>query len=271
MLPNREGRFKASILDHAIAETGPNHLATFICKFGLAEEQVNGEWTPLGPEDAGFAITGYFYLEKRDGSINTIIVDQLKAAFGWDGRDPMWLQDSDFTGLAVQVKLEYDTYDGKQRLKVRYVDAADAQGGGGVPRADDSVRAGISARLGSKLRALAGGTPVSTPRPAGRPAMPTAPKAVAPAKPAARPAAPAKSPADEAWEAWSGMNEDLPADAVEAEWFKWLGIVFPGQSAANFTTAQWVAVRDRARAMVKQLGGAPEEPAPVIVPDDIPF
>lgn len=130
MLPNREGRFKANILEHGVAETGPNKLATFICKFGLLEELVNSDWMAFGPEDSGLEITGYFYLEKRDGSINTITVDQLKAAFGWDGRDPLWLQDADFTRLTVQVKLEFELFDGKTRLKVRYVDAEDASPAG---------------------------------------------------------------------------------------------------------------------------------------------
>src|SRR5436309_1611217 len=134
MLPDREGRFKATIAEHGVAETGPNRLATFICKFALNEELVNAEWMPLDPDQSGFDITGYFYLEKKDGSINTVTVDQLKAAFGWDGRDPMWLQDADFGGFTVQVKLEYELFDGKQRLKVRYVDAEDASPAG-VPKA----------------------------------------------------------------------------------------------------------------------------------------
>lgn len=166
MLPNREGRFKASITEHGLAETGPNRLATFICKFGLTSELAGGEWIAV---DDQLDITGYFYLEKKDGSINTVTVEQLKSAFGWDGRDPLWLQDSDFGGLTVQVKLEFEMYDGKQKLKVRYVDAEDA-GPGGVPKADDSTRKSLSTRLGSKLRALAGGSPAPAPKPAGRPA-----------------------------------------------------------------------------------------------------
>ena len=136
MLPNREGRFKASILEHGVGETGPNRLATFVCKFALAQELAGSEWIAVDEE---LDITGYFYLEKKDGSINTITVDQLKGAFGWDGRDPLWLQDADFSQLIVQVKLEFELYEGKTRLKVRYVDAEDATPAASLARAFEAV------------------------------------------------------------------------------------------------------------------------------------
>lgn len=142
MLPNREGRFKAAILEHGVAETGPNHLATFVCKFRLTEELVNGEWTPV---DDDFQITGYFYLEKKDGTLNTVTIDSLKSAFGWDGRDPFWLQDADFDGLIVQVKLTYEQYNGQTRLKVQYVDAENATPSE-VPKANDDARRSINTR-----------------------------------------------------------------------------------------------------------------------------
>jgi hypothetical protein len=83
MLPNREGRFKAVILEHGVAETGKNNLATFVCRFQLEDELVQNEWVHL---DELLDITGYLHLEKKDGSLNTITIDALKAAFGWDDR-----------------------------------------------------------------------------------------------------------------------------------------------------------------------------------------
>lgn len=245
MLPNREGRFKANILEHGVAETGPNKLATFICKFGLLAELANTEWVPFAPEDVGMEITGYFYLEKKDGSINTITVDSLKAAFGWDGRDPLWLQDSNFSHLTVQVKLEFELFDGKTRLKVRYVDAEDASPAG-VQKADDATRQNLSMRLGSKLRALAGGTPVQSPKPAGRP---TAPAAAPKAPPSSPPASPSTKPVtmQQAWEAF--MKECPPGwsdGETETEWFRVLENMFPGKHVSTFTTAQWKQVLEEA-------------------------
>jgi hypothetical protein len=117
-------------------------------------------------------------------SANTITIDHLKSAFGWDGRDPFWLQDADFSQHVVQLKLAFETYDNKTRLKVQYVDAEDATPSG-VPQADDAARRAIGTRLGSKFRANAGGTPAAAPKPnpGSRPAPPKPASAAAPSAP----------------------------------------------------------------------------------------
>jgi hypothetical protein len=74
MYPNREGRFKATIKQHGITESGSSKLAAFACEFALIEELINGQWTPIHED---LSITGYFYLEKRDGSLNTIRLDMV--------------------------------------------------------------------------------------------------------------------------------------------------------------------------------------------------
>lgn len=263
MLPNREGRFKAQVLEHGVDETGPNRLATFVCKFGLTEELTSGEWLPLPPEDGDLDITGYFYLEKKDGSINTITVDSLKAAFAWDGRDPLWLQDADFSGLVVQLKLEFEVYDNKQRLKVRWVDAEDAEGRG-VPKADDNARRTLGTRLGSKLRALAGGSPAPAPKPNGAPTPPGKPAApptktitkLAPASASAfaptTSAAPVKiATMQQAWEAFAKeCPKGWQASDVEQEWFRILGELVPGKQPEAITPAEWAMVIEEAPAKI---------------------
>jgi hypothetical protein len=247
MLPNREGRFKATILEHGVSETGPNNLATFIVKLQLVCELGNGQWNAV---DEDLDITGYFYLEKRDGSLNTITIGALKSAFGWDGRDPMWLQDSDFIGHVVQVKLAFEQYQGKMRLKVQYIDAENSTGGGGVPRADDNTRRSLANRLGAKLRANAGGTPSPAPKPAGRPTSPAAarPKPAQPSmenpfRPPATTAVAADRPlnADTAWEAFQeNFNKmDVDPKLIEGEWFRILGDMYPGRDANMLSSAEW--------------------------------
>ncbi len=236
MLPNREGRFKATIREHGVAETGQNKLATFVCHFQLTEELANGEWLPV---EEDFDITGYFYLEKRDGTLNTVTIDALKSAFGWDGRDPFWLQDADFDGHVVQVKLAFEEYNNRTRIKVQYVDAEDATPSG-VPQADDAARRAIGTRLGAKFRANAGGTPAPAPKPpaGSRPAPPK------PAQPA-RPPEPTAT-LEQAWTAFAaGFPADTPQEHVEKEWFRVLGELYPGKTPEQLSPEEWgVVLRD---------------------------
>ena len=86
MIPNREGLFHAYAVNIGVGETGPNKLATATILFALFEElQPGGEWADCSGEN--WDVTGYFYLEKKDGGANSITVDALRAAFNWDGRD----------------------------------------------------------------------------------------------------------------------------------------------------------------------------------------
>jgi len=250
MLPNREGRFKATILEHGVAETGPNKLATFVCRFQLTQELINGEWEPV---DEDFDITGYFYLEKRDGTLNTVTIDHLKSAFGWDGRDPFWLQDADFGQLVVQVKLAFETYDNKTRLKVQYVDAEGATPSG-VPQADDAARRTIATRLGAKFRANAGGTPAPAPKPSPRtrPAPPKPEPAAAASAPPAVPAAGAQGlTMQQAWEAFTkACSENCTPEHTQSEWFRLLGQLFPGKQPEQLAPQDWARFAAEAPAQI---------------------
>ena len=237
MLPNREGRFKATIGEHGVAETGPNSLATFVCEFHLMQELTEQEWIPV---DEDLSITGYFYLEKRDGSLNTVAIDQLKEALGWDGRDPFWLQDTDFSNHIVQVKLAFEEYDGKTRIKVQYVNPEDWSGGG-VPVADDSMRRSIAGRLGAKFRANAGGSPAPGPRPAAgsRPA-PTSSGATATAAP---PPELSTATMEQAWETFANAcPEKWSRQHLEDEWFRLIGEMYPGKQPEQLSGADWAKV-----------------------------
>ncbi|MCC7406679.1 MAG: hypothetical protein IT442_01315 [Phycisphaeraceae bacterium] len=259
MLPNREGRFKAAIGKHGVSDTGPNNLATFVCDFHLTQELAQAgaadggqEWIPV---DEDLTITGYFYLEKKDGSLNTVTIEQLQQAFGWDGRDPFWLQDTDFAAYVVQVKLAYEQFNGKVKMKVQYVNAED-WAGGGVPQADAAMRRAISARLGSKFRANAPAPKQAVaPAPAqaatqsprkgkvSRPASPTQAAATSTTSaPSSRPAAPASGMA-QAWEAFvKACPAEWPGKEVEEEWFRILGVMFPGKQPQELGDADWAKV-----------------------------
>jgi hypothetical protein len=247
MLPNHEGLFNAYPVDVGVDETGPNKLATCVVNFRLYEElQPSGEWSDCSAE--GLEITGYFYLEKKDGSLNTITIDSLKAALGWDGRDPFWLQETDLSQHAVQVKLAFEEYGGKTRLKVAYLNPHGSTGNGRVAKADGAVKTAIRNRLGSKLRAMAG--------PAQAPAKPADPPKLPPAKPKAPPASapavqaePERSPQASMEEAWTEFVRHCPPEkwdqeAIEKEWFRIIAELFPGKQPDQLSPAEWATMRD---------------------------
>lgn len=235
MLPNREGLFHAYLANVGVDETGPNNLATCIINFRLFQELSGGEWT--GCEDEDLDITGYFYLEKKDRSLNQITLDALKAALGWDGRDPFWLQDTDLSGKAVQVKLGFEEYNGKTRLKVQFLNPYGSTGGGAVTKADETKRRSMSTRLGAKFRAMAGAAPASPPKPA---APPAPPKAAPPAP------EPEESTLEEAWAAFAASDgaKKLDQEGLEKEWFRILADLFPGKQPDDLTPAEWARMRD---------------------------
>lgn len=244
MLPDRDGLYHAYPANIGIDETGANELATCIINFHLFEELIQGQWVDRASENLD--ITGYFYLEKRDGTLNTAAIDSLKAALGWDGRDPFWLQETDLAEHPVQVKLGYEEYDGKTRLKVRFLNPYGAAPGGGVSKADAAARKAISTRLGSKLRALAGGAPAQAPKPSGRPA----PKSKAPAAPA-QPSASSECTLQEAWAAFcdaydkAGPQEGTAQDR-ERQWFEILQQLFPGRDVDSLKPVDWAVARAEA-------------------------
>jgi len=239
----REGVFHARAVERGVDETGPNQLVTFIAKFEVFEErQPDGAFAPCPPEH----ITGWFYLEKRDGSLNTFTIDALKAAFGWDGVDPFWLQDADLDDHPVQITTEFEEYEGQRRLKVRWLNPYGSSGGGGVTRADGEKAKAIRNRLGGKLRAYSGGQTV-------RPPKATSPKPSPP--PVPPPAVPAAGPGctmEEAWAAFAATEaaKKLDQAALEKEWFRILAEMFPGREPHDLTPQDWARVREEAPSQI---------------------
>jgi hypothetical protein len=239
MMANRDGLFHGFPLDIGVAETGPNNLATVTVLFGLCEEKQANDWVNVAAEE--MQITGYFYLETRDGQINEFTVKALREAFGWDGVDPFWFMDQ-AAGLAekpVQLKLGWEEYEGKRRLKVQFLNPYGATGSPGITKADDTGRRAIANRLGSKLRAMSGGAQVKTPKPSGAPQMPKKPAAGGP-PPKQSPQAGGTATLEGAWETLArecqerGLNEEQ----TTRTWFDVLDKLFPGREAETLTPAE---------------------------------
>lgn len=238
MLLNREGHFKARILEAGVSETGSNQLVTFVARFAIDQEYYpnDAQWYDVSNE--GAEITGYFYLEKKDGSLNTRAIESLCEALGWDGRDVFWLQDTDLGDRLVQLTIAMETYENKTRPKVRWINHEDAEPTSGVKRADGTARTAIANRLSGKLRANAGGTPRPAPAPTSSKPKPPAPKT--PAKPPAPDTPPRATTMDEAWEIFVSECPDNMSDKErERQWFHILAQMFPGKEITQLTPADW--------------------------------
>ena len=128
MMPNVKDCFMRTPSTIGLDETGQNKLLQVIIRYRLFEELASGEWVDCSGE--GMEITGYHILEKRDDSLNENTIESLKAALGWDGRDPFWLQDNaeHLAQQPVQVKLAFEEYNGQQPLKVQFLNPVRRQG-----------------------------------------------------------------------------------------------------------------------------------------------
>ena len=243
MMANREGLFHAYPAAVGLGETRENKLLQVVVQYRLSEELLDGQWCDCSGEH--LEITGYHILEKRDHSLNETTIEALKAALGWDGRDPFWLQDNSqaLAQQPVQVKLGFEEYNGQQSLKVQFLNPYGAKAGG-VPRADDELRRNVNNRLGPKFRALTGGAPAPAPKPAGslvalaKPAPSKAPTAVAEPPPQE---VPWQTTMEQAWEEFVKYCPPPKWDqaATEKEWFRILAELFPGKQPDQLTPANW--------------------------------
>lgn len=242
MLANREGRFRARVMDVGVNATGPNKLCTVVLRFALVEEHADGEWRSV--ESENLDVVAYCYIEKRDGTLNDFQIDALKEAFGWPGVDPFWFEEQKELP-SVQVTLEGEEYNGKTRIRVKFINGYDSEPGG-ISHADAEGRRAMLSRLGHKLRAHSGGRPAPAPKPTGAPIPPPKPAAAqaqAPSAPAARPT----STMDAAWAVftrWAEMKA-VSQEELNRTWFAAIKAVCGHEDADKVTPEQWHEVTQK--------------------------
>jgi len=247
MNANREGRFRACVMDVGVNETGPNKLCTIVLRLGLTEEYADSEWRNIEAEELD--VVAYCYIEKRDGSLNDFQIDMLKDAFGWPGLDPFWFEGQKELSQ-VQVTLDWDEYNNRKRIRVRFINAYDSEPSAGVSHADAELRRAMIARLGHKLRAHSGGRTVASPKPAGSPKPPPPPppaRETEKAAPAPQPLAKPASTMDEVWAIFANwaQTHGIPAAELNQAWFGAIKGVCGNEEAESVTPEQWSAVANK--------------------------
>lgn len=234
-LLDRAGRFKAHLTDWAV-NTKQNGLPYFQGKFeiiaGIGEGGAWEDWRTYNYE-----INGFFYPIKKDGTPNTKTIDSLKAAIGWDGLSLESLQTGDYSRV-VQIETDFEEYQGKQRLKVKWINPEDYEGQQ-VQKLEPQQLKSMSAKWGSVLRAVA-------------PKAPTKPLGAAPKVPLAKPAAKTSAPPDLSIDesmvpevhnkesAWAAFVEAMgDSENTRTEWTRVLKKFFPMKMENQFTIADW--------------------------------
>lgn len=227
---DRAGTFHAYPTDIGVAETGPNNLATVTIAFSIFEEKTDGTFYDVASE--GAELTGWFYVEKKDGSLNQMTLDALKSAFpAWDGSDLFWLQDTPLAEHPVQIVADFETYNGNEKLKVKWLNPFGSEGGnGGVTKTESTKQTGIRNRLSSKLRAV--GTGASAP-------APSSPAPKSPPKPPAESTA-ADGTLDGAWEAVTAKcNPSWDQAQTESEFWRIARELMPDADLDALTPAEF--------------------------------
>ena len=244
MKADREGRFRAHVMDVGVNETGPNKLCTIVLRFALIEEYANGEWRNIESEELD--AVAYCYVEKRDGSLNDFQVEALKEAFGWPGIDPFWFEENKELP-PVQVTLQAEEYNGKERIKVQFINSYDSEPGG-ITHADADTRRAMLARLGHKLRAHSGGKPAPAPKATGAPTPPPKAAPAAEKTPAApAPAAKPTSTMDAVWALFAkwAVGKGASQDELNKTWFDAIKAVCGHEDADKVMPEQWAQVAEK--------------------------
>lgn len=246
---DRAGTFRGHLTSQAIglSKNGHVQLEVSVVATELYDQETQQwlDWSQYEETE----LHGYLYLvSNKNEPYKT--AEQLKKALGWSGADFSELDETDYSGIAIQFRVQMDTYEGKISPKIAWVDHADAEPGSSIKKLDKAEIKALDAKFAKALKMLSGGAkPKSVP--AGKPTAPkvssdptpsatesTAPATTkAPAKGKAAPKPDAGeapsgiaahlslpetcSDADEAWaQVEQHVSKEFPAAQVEETWLK---------------------------------------------------
>lgn len=147
------GRYKARIIDSAVSQQDGSECVQFAAKVQVFAYFDEGSKTWQDCTDHDFGGFANVVVIKKDGNPNESGIGQLERALGWDGKDFAFLTQQ-FAGHEVQVTVGSDTYNGVTKLKVKWLDNVDAEGGA-LKSLDQTGIQALNAKFGAKLRAIA--------------------------------------------------------------------------------------------------------------------
>ena len=260
-MPNkidRAGTFRGVFTDWGVSLT-KNECPQFAGMLEAAEiwDEDDQQWQPWAEYE--MELMGYFVLFSKDNK-ETLTCTQIKKALGWDGESFEALDSGDYSKTVVQFRVEEDTYEGVTKLKVQWIDEADASPGTSVKKLDAAGMKKLDARFASLLKKSA--KPASAPgKVVKKPAKPEAPAKkkdsplVPPAPPTEAPPAPVAedgevgySPCTKA-DAWATVNEmksaKVSGEKLAVFWLETIKEVTGQNDQEKVTPEQWGEIQQK--------------------------
>ena len=175
---DREGTFKVAMNNWGIQNARETQSVALVIEFRVLSQMDGDQWIDWS-EYEEHTITGWFWIIKKDGGINTVTVESLAGAIGWDA-DLTKIQNGP-PSVACQITTAQEEWNGKISLKVKWINPEDYVPG--LKTESPAEVADINARFGSQLRAAAASAKAKAPAPTG-PVPPAAASGPPPVQPA---------------------------------------------------------------------------------------
>jgi hypothetical protein len=144
-----EGVFKATPTAWGLQDSQNTQSVALVVTFKILEQFADGGWQDWR-EYEDHEITGWFYIVKKDGGVNTATVENLVKSIGWDGNLDLSAGPQDIT---CQITTANEEYNGKTTLKVQWLNPGDYTPG--IKTVDPAKASDLQRRYGSQMRAAA--------------------------------------------------------------------------------------------------------------------
>lgn len=277
---DRTGTFRCSPIETGVG-VSRNKFPVFTAQVKLLEywdedEEAWHPWAEYEQEATIFAVL--FGIGKKSQKLEpTLNHVQISKIFNWDGTDFGYLNDTDFSNLKFQVRIEDNDpdYADKNPYVVNWVDEYDAIPGRRIKKLDAEGVKDLNKQFAILLKQTGKkAAPAKAPSKApevsetdeSKPDLPSPAKAkkakkqtqAAKAPPKSPPKVPSKAPVipgipegkctkQEAWETVCELkNDDCNDDQLKAAWLAAIADKAPDIKDADITPEQWFAIRDAA-------------------------
>ena len=271
---DRTGTFRCSPIETGVG-VSRNKFPVFTAQVKLLEiwDEDEGEWHPWEEYEQEATIFATLFgmgkkSKKMEPTLNHV---QISKVFNWDGTDFGYLNDTDFSDLKFQVRIEDNDpdYADKNPYVVNWVDEYDAEPGRRIKKLDVAGVKALNQEFAMLLKqtgkkavpAKAPKTPTKAPadiatkkgkkqtEAAKAPVAPPKAPPTAPPKSSKASAAPGlpegKCTKDEAWQTCVELKVDECSDEqLNAAWLAAIVATAPDTEDKDITPEQWFTIRD---------------------------